>query len=87
MAYTDIMRSLGKFCEERVLLASDAGLNPGPAKFPCGACCKAVRCNHKGINFDACSRWFHAKCEYVNDSLYCQLANSTTGSNFRFNMA
>lgn len=66
-----------------LILSGDISLNPGPTKFPCGICSKAVRKNQRGILCDECQYWFHVKCidlpvaEYnilsqTSDSWYCK---------------
>ena len=53
-----------------ILLIFDIESNPGPIKFPCGECHKAVRSNQHGIACDDCETWFHTKCIRMSDTLY-----------------
>ena len=53
-----------------ILLIFDIERNPGPIKFPCGECQKAVRSNQRGIACDDCETWYHAKCIRMSDTLY-----------------
>ena len=41
-----------------LLLCGDNELNPGPVKYPCGVCQKAVKNNGKAICCDECDIWF-----------------------------
>ena len=42
-------------------LSGDTELNPGPVRFPCGRCGRAVQSNHRGILCcDQCDRWFNS---------------------------
>eukprot|EP00794_Sanderia_malayensis_P006479 gene6479-7218_t len=45
-----------------LLQCGDINVNPGPAKYPCGVCDKAVALNHRAINCDECEFWVHIKC-------------------------
>ena len=50
--------------------------NPGPVRFPCGSCDKAVQANQDGILCDGCEKWFHRKCIYMDREVYLQLGRS-----------
>ena len=39
--------------------ACDVATNPGPPKFPCNICKKAVRWTTPGVCCDTCDQWFH----------------------------
>ena len=58
-------------------LSSDIELNPGPVRFPCGRCGRAVQSNLRGICFDQCDRWFHIGCANVSCDEYTRLSNSS----------
>ena len=52
------------------------GINPGPnCKFPCARCDKPVKSNQKGLQCDACDRWFHSVCEHLPTGDYFALAS------------
>ncbi|KAK3085363.1 hypothetical protein FSP39_002164 [Pinctada imbricata] len=59
-----------------ILLAGDVASNPGPIKFPCGICKKAVRSNQKGVACELCDTWFHTKCSNITPELYTHLSES-----------
>lgn len=42
-------------------------------KFPCGSCSGPVKSNSKGIQYDGCDFWFHAKCVDLTDCDYANL--------------
>jgi hypothetical protein len=56
-----------------ILLANDIELNPGPAKYPCIECSKAVRSNQQGILCDGCELWCHRKCTDTSKTEYDRL--------------
>ena len=59
-----------------LLLSGDVEPNPGPSfKFPCARCEKPVKSNQKGLQCDACDRWFHCACEQVPSETYLALGN------------
>ena len=59
-----------------LLLSGDVELNPGPTfKFPCARCERPVKSNQKGLQCDACDRWFHCACEHVPTVTYLALGN------------
>ena len=45
-----------------LLMAGDVQPNPGPIKYPCSSCGKAVANNHNALNCDTCHLWTHIKC-------------------------
>ena len=50
-------------------MANDCStINPGPIRYPCGICGKAVRCNQRAIESKDCSTWFHKACLDMNDA-------------------
>ena len=51
-----------------VLFAGDVEVNPGPIKYPCTSCGKAVNKNQRGIVCDTCEKWTHASCCGINIS-------------------
>lgn len=44
---------------------------------PCDKCMSAITYEHKGLQCDTCSQWFHASCQRVGDTLYDYLSNSS----------
>ena len=44
--------------------------NPGPVKYPCQVCDKAVRSNQHGIECSNCEKWCHRVCEYMSKEGY-----------------
>lgn len=56
-----------------LLLAGDVERNPGPVRYPCTVCGKAVRSNQRGIFCDGCDQWTHAKCCRIDISEYERL--------------
>ena len=59
-----------------LLLAGDVERNPGPVRYPCTTCAKAVRTNQCGILCDGCEEWTHAKCCGIDVSEYERLGAS-----------
>lgn len=60
-----------------LFLCGDINLNPGPVKYPCGKCSKAVKSNQKGIQCDFCDYWFHTRCLNIDSITYNALANTS----------
>ena len=52
-------------------------LNPGPVRFACGICNRAVKSNQRGLCCDQCDRWFHAECANISCDEYTRLSNSS----------
>ncbi len=63
-----------------LLAAGDVERNPGPVRFPCVRCDKAVCSNQDGVQCDGCDKWFHQKCIYMSRELYLQLGRSRAGA-------
>lgn len=61
-----------------LLQCGDINLNPGPVKYPCGVCEKAVASNHRAINCDECESRLHIKCIALSGKDYEKLQ----GTNF-----
>ena len=53
-----------------ILLSRDVERNPGPVKFPCTRCCKAVKQNDRAIQCDRCDNWSHAACCGISHKQY-----------------
>ena len=53
-----------------ILLSKDVERNPGPVKFPCTRCCKAVKQNDRAIQCDRCDNWSHATCCGISHKQY-----------------
>ena len=45
--------------------------------YPCGKCHTPVTYDHKGLQCDTCSQWFHAPCQKIGDHQYDYLAESS----------
>jgi hypothetical protein len=58
-------------------LSGDIELNPGPVRFPCGVCGRAVQSNHRGICCDQCDVWYHIGCANVTNDQYMRLTGSS----------
>ena len=59
-----------------LVLCGDIEINPEPnCKFPCARCDKPVKSNQKGLQCDACDRWFHSVCEHLPTGDYFALAS------------
>ena len=58
-------------------IAGDIELNPGPVRFPCGTCGRAVQTNQRGVCCDECNKWYHARCANIADDDYMGLSSST----------
>ena len=50
--------------------------NPGPPKYPCGTCRKAVTWSHEAVCCDNCEQWYHIKCQGIYSYMYQILNNS-----------
>lgn len=61
-----------------LILAGDISLNPGPVKFPCKVCRKAVKNTEKGILCDACEKWLHTECINIYEETYVRLGEEET---------
>ena len=48
-----------------IIIAGDIELNPGPTRFPCGQCGRAVKSNNRGVCCDQCNKWYHVRCARV----------------------
>ena len=53
-----------------LLLQNDIETNPGPVKFPCGACGKDVRHGQRAVSCDCCDAWFHINCQGMSAKTY-----------------
>lgn len=60
-----------------LFLCGDIEPNPGPVKYPCGKCSKAVKSNQKGIQCDFRDHWFHTRCLNIDSITYNALANTS----------
>ena len=58
-----------------ILLSGDIACNPGPIKYPCMICDKAVRWRQQAICCDSCDRWCHSACIEMPPSIYSVLEN------------
>ena len=56
-----------------LILSGDIALNPGPVKFPCILCKRAVAKNHRAVQCDECDNWVHIKCAGITPAYYNQL--------------
>ncbi len=45
-----------------LILSGDIHQNPGPTRFPCTICERAVKTNQRAILCDTCNFWTHCKC-------------------------
>ena len=50
-----------------LLLCGDIHLNPGPVKYPCQVCGKAVKSNQDGIECSKYEKWNHRTCDNMSD--------------------
>ena len=78
-----MLRSTGRLpfllCSILLLTAGDIEINPGPVKYPCGRCCKAVKSNQRGIFCEVCYQWFHTRCINMSNPEYQRLSLSDEG--------
>ena len=58
-----------------IALSGDIESNPGPVKFPCGICTKAVRSNQCSVACDSCDQWFHKRCMCMKTVVFENLRN------------
>ena len=56
-----------------LLATGDIESNPGPVQYPCTVCEKPVKRNQRGIMYDGCSQWTHARCGGVGEAEYLVL--------------
>ena len=63
-------------------LADDVELNPGPVRYPCTVCSRAVASHHRGIQCDRCDLWAHAVCCGVSAVEYGKLGMDEAGEWF-----
>ena len=68
------------YCYWLLILAGDVELNPGPTKYPCTVCKKAVRSNQHGLCCNGCELWTHAKCCGIAEGEYQRMARLETFS-------
>ena len=52
-------------------------LNPGPVKYLCGVCQKAVKNNGKAICCDKCAIWYHMNCTSMSNAVYKTQVNNS----------
>jgi len=50
-----------------LILSGTVEINPGPVKFPCGDCGKAVKNN--AIACDSCHQWYHQNCISMSNDM------------------
>ena len=60
-----------------ILCNGDISLNPGPMKYPCGRCYKAVAKNHRAIYCEVGNQWWHIKCANVTPQEYKDLEQNS----------
>ena len=56
-------------------LSGDIHQNPGPTRFPCTICERAVKTNQRAIQCDECKFWTHCKCSLEEYSVLQELEN------------
>lgn len=59
-----------------LLSCGDISINPGPPKYPCGCCQKAVRWNQRGVCCDNCDLWYHKQCLSMDSTRFEHLNSS-----------
>jgi hypothetical protein len=62
-----------------IIQAADIETNPGPVKYPCQVCDKAVRWNQKAVACDNCDMWHHVNCMGMAKEVYDAI-NTTDAS-------
>ena len=67
---TDDKNKRTSLCLIILMLQNDVEANPGPTKFPCGTCGKAVRYGQKAVSCDHCDAWFHIDCQGMAAGTY-----------------
>ena len=55
-------RRLVRFSCLMLLLCGDILPNPGPPRYLCGVCRRAVRPSDNALLCDSCGKWFHIQC-------------------------
>lgn len=89
-------RTMSTYLLLALLISGDIQLNPGPVKYPCGVCKKAVARNHRAMCCDECDTWIHIGCcgvspkeyrhlQHSNVSWYCTHCSLPNFSNSFFN--
>lgn len=58
------------FFSKILRLAGDIALSPGPPKYPCGTCKKAVESNRRALQCDRCESWNNINCADVSPIQY-----------------
>ena len=56
-------------------IAKDIESNPGPVKYPCQICNKAVKWTTPGVCCDSCDGWYHKICMGMSSGVYSGLQN------------
>ena len=56
--------------------SQDIELNPGPVKYPCQICHKAVKRTTPGVCCDNCDQLYHQDCMRMNFAVYASLVNA-----------
>ena len=55
--------------------SKDIETNPGPVKYPCQICNKAVKWTPPGVCCDSCDLWYHKDCMGMSLEIYASLQN------------
>ena len=58
-----------------IILSGDVETNPGPVKYPCGICKRAVKYNQSSVACDQCDQWIHRECMHMNTAVFEGLKN------------
>ena len=61
-----------------LLVAHDIESNPGPPKYPCQVCSKAVLWSHKAVACDNCQQWIHTRCMGMSTQIYNTIGHDDT---------